>query len=237
MSGEVIRVASVTTAAPVLLQAEPESLEIDLKSTAIVIVDMQNAFISKGGMSDLWGRDIQTRNAIIAPINGIADTARAKGCKVIYTVHQYSSDLRETGGPNLSVWYKSQSVRDYREHPEWRDKLLARGTWGADVVKELKPQVSDIIVEKARYSAFFETNLDSILKTYNIRYLVFVGVATNNCVEASIRDANYRGYFPVLVSDATAASGPPFMQDATITNVKLYLGWVTTSEHIIRAMQ
>lgn len=219
-----------------MLEAQPEPLEIDLRRTAVIVVDMQNGFVSKGSMSDMWGRDIPARQKLIAPISQIADAARAKRCKVIYTVHQYSADLRETGGPGSVTWHKSMSVRGYREHPEWRDKYLLRGTWGAAIVTELQPQEGDIVVEKARYSAFFETNLDTILKTYNAKYLIFVGVATNNCVESTIRDANYRGYFPILVSDATGASGPSFMQEATIYNTMSYLGWVTTTDNIIKAL-
>ena len=239
MNNEVTRMMPLLTPAlqPFLLQAEPEPLEIDLSRTAVIVVDMQNAFVSKGGMADLCGRDIPSRQKIIAPINEIANAARVKGCKVIYTVHQYSADLRETGGPNSSRWYKSRAVRDYLEHPELRDKLLTRSTWGADIVEELKPQERDIVVEKARHNAFFETNLDTILKTYNIKYLVVAGVTTNCCVEATIRDADNCGYFAILVSDATHHNGPGFVREASIFNIKNFFGWVTTSENILKAMQ
>lgn len=125
----------------------------------------------------------------------------------------------------------------YREHPEWQDKLLTRGTWGAEIVEELKPQEDDIVIEKRRYSAFFGTNLDTILKTNSVKYLVLVGVATNICVEATIRDAYYHDYFSILVSDAAANSGPQFMQEATIFNVTRNYGWVATTENILKAMQ
>lgn len=223
--------------APVLLQAEPEPLNIDLARSAVVVVDMQNAFVSKGGMFDLWGYDISGCQRIIEPIKEITSTAQAKGIKVIYIAHRYSLDLREMGGPDSSHWHKSAKIVDYYEHPEWRDKLIIRSTWGADIIEELKPQEGDIVVEKPRFSAFFGTNLDIILKTFEIKYLVFVGVATNICVEASIRDAAYLDYFPILVSDATANTGPPFMQEATIFNVKHVYGWVTTTENIIKALE
>ena len=85
---------------PFLLQAKPENLEVDLKRIAVIVVDMQNAFVSEGGMADLQGGDISSRQKTIAPINKIANTARAKGCKVIDTVHLYSPDFREAGEPN-----------------------------------------------------------------------------------------------------------------------------------------
>ena len=222
---------------PFLLPAEPEGLEIDLKRAAILVVDMQNAFVSNGGLFDLMGVDILLAQKIIEPIRMVTSTARAKGVKVIYIAHRYSPDLRESGGPNFPSWHKGGSLRLYREHPEWRDKLLIRGTWGADVIDALKPQESDIIVEKPTFSAFFGTNLDIILRTYDLKYLVFVGTATNICVEASIRDAFYLGYFPILISNAAANIGPPLTQEATIFNIKCVYGWVTTTDNIIKAME
>lgn len=213
--------------------AEPEPIEIDLQRTAVVVVDMQNTFISKGG-ADLRGFDISASQKIINPIKKICSEARPKGVKVIYIGNVLSPDLREVG-PDSSFWYKS--VKIYREDPRWRDKFTIRGTWGAEIIDELKPKENDIFVEKPRFSAFFETKLDVILKTYNIKYLLFVGCATNICVEDSIRDAGALGYFPILISDAAISVGPAFMQDATIFNVKLCYGWVTNTESLLKALK
>ncbi|OGP65878.1 MAG: hypothetical protein A2169_02285 [Deltaproteobacteria bacterium RBG_13_47_9] len=220
----------------VLLQAEPEALEIDLIRTAVIVVDMQNAFVSKGGMFDLWGFDVSSNQKMIEPIKRLNSAARGRGCKIIYVAHRYSPDFREAGNPLSANRYKSRSIKDYIEYPEWRDKFIVRETWGADIVEELAPQGHDILIEKTRYSAFFNTNLDTILRTYDLKYLIFVGVATNMCVEASMRDAYNLEYFPILVSDATMNSGPPFMQEATLFNVKTNFGWVTTTENVIKLM-
>jgi ureidoacrylate peracid hydrolase len=93
-----------------------------------------------------------------------------------------------------------------------------------------------LIVEKPRFSAFFGTNLDTILKTHNLKYLFFTGCATNICIEASIRDAANLGYFPILISDAAVNNGPPFMQDSTVFNVKLCFGWVTDTENLLKGL-
>ncbi len=219
---------------PALVQAEPEPIEVDLLSTAIIVNDMQNAFVSKGGFFDLSGKDISRGQKIIEPIKDICNAAREKQVKVIYVAGRNSPDLREMGNPSQPRWYKAE--RFYREHPEWRDKFLTRGTWGADIVKELQPQEGDMLVEKVIQSAFFGTALDVILGTFDIKYLVFVGVATNICVEATIRDAFYYGYFPILISDATAPIGPEYMQDATIFNVKECYGWVTTTKELVNVL-
>jgi ureidoacrylate peracid hydrolase len=221
---------------PVMLEAAPQSLQIDLQRSAVVVIDMQNAFTSKGGMLDLMGLDISENLKAVEVIKKIITASRTRGVSVIYVVHYYSPDLRETGGPNSGYWYNVH-VRGIREHPEWGDKAIILGTWGAEIVKELKPQEDEIIVVKPKYNAFFGTDLDTILKTFNIKYLVFVGVATNICVEGAIRDACNLDYFPILVSDGTAAAGPPSAHEATINNVKLCFGWVTTSENIIKALQ
>jgi ureidoacrylate peracid hydrolase len=219
-----------------LLHAEPQSLEIDQQSTAVIVIDMQNAFVSKGGMYELRGIDISGCQKIIEPIRQVIRAAHVRGIKVVYIVTRYSPDLHEGGSPNSPNWYKG-TLTTYHKHPEWGDKLLTRHTWGADVVRELKPDKDDIVIEKARYNAFFRTNLDDTLKNFNIKYLLFTGVATNVCVEATIRDAYYHDYFPILISDAVANTGPQFIQEATIFNVKRYYGWVTTTEDAMKAIR
>ena len=217
----------------VRIKAEPEPIDIDLRRSAMVIVDMQNAFVAKGGMFDLRGFDVTPIQRVICPITKICHEAREKKIKVIYIVHVLSPDLREVGSDS-SFWYKS--VKFYREDPRWQDKFIIRGTWGAEVVEALKPQANDLIVEKPRFSAFFGTNLDTILKTYNLKYLFFTGCATNICIEASIRDAANLGYFPILISDASVNNGPPFTQESTLFNVKLCFGWVTDTENLLKGM-
>ena len=219
----------------VLLEAEPEPLELDLERTCLLIVDMQNAFLAKGGLIDLKGFDIAPRRVPIRPIQKLRSAARAKGCKVIYmAIVHYPAD--NGAGPDSVYWHKEGSMAFYREHPEFEAKLLLPDTWGARIIDELKPQKDDIVIEKPRHSGFFATRLDAVLKGYNIRYLITTGVSTNNCVEGTIRDAYSLGYFAVLVSDATAASGPPFMKEASIFNVKHAYGWITSSANVMKVM-
>lgn len=217
----------------VYLAAEPEPLEIDISRSALVIVDMQNAFVSEGGMFDLRKFDISPNRQIIAPIQTLLREARNCGVAVIHVTHVLSKDLREVG-PDSSFWYKS--VRMFRENGAWAEKFIIRGTWGSEVVPELKPREGDLVIEKPRFSAFFGTDFDLLLKTKNIKNLLFTGCATNICVEASIRDAANLGYFPILISDATANNGPPITQESTIFNVKLCFGWVTRVGDVMEAV-
>jgi ureidoacrylate peracid hydrolase len=214
-----------------LIKTEPEPIEIDLQSTAVIVIDMQNAFLSRGGFFDLVGIDTSQGEQVIERIKEVCNAARARQVKVIHVVFRYSPDLREMGNPNLAWWHKGVSF--YRDHPESRDKFLIRGTWGAEIVKELEPKDGDLLIEKHKYSAFSGTSIDVTLKTCGIKYLLFLGAFTNICVEASLRDSFYHGYFPILVSDATASLGPEYTKDATIFNVRECYGWVTTTKDLM----
>jgi ureidoacrylate peracid hydrolase len=217
----------------VSLEAEPQPLIINIDRTAVIIVDMQNAFVKEGGMFHRWGIDVSANQTVIDPIKHMCGLAREKGCKVIYIAHRYSHDLREGGNPISVNQIRSVSLKYYREFADMKDKTIIRDTWGAAIIDELKPQDGDILVEKPRYSAFFSTNLDIILRTYDLKYLIFTGVATNTCVEHSIRDAYNLEYLPILVSDATMNTGPPFVKEATFFNIKLNYGWLTTTENVV----
>ena len=81
------------------------------------------------------------------------------------------------------------------------------------------------------------TNLDTLLRERDIRWLVFTGIATNVCVESTLRDAYFREYFCLLVEDATQQSGPEFIQQATVHTVEPFFGWVTTAEALERAIE
>jgi ureidoacrylate peracid hydrolase len=230
------RVISTKTAMaePVIVEAEPEPLEIDLRRLVVIIIDMQNAFVSKGGMFDLWSYDISNSLRIIKPIKKIIAAARERRVKVIYVAHRLSPDLRDIY-PSSPFYHKNVLV-SYREQPQIRDKLIIRGTWGAEIVNELKPQEDDIVVEKQRYSAFVGTNLDMILNTYDTKYIAFTGVATNICVESSLRDSSHLEYFPILISDAAASVSEP-VQVMSINNVKECFGWVTTTDNFTQALK
>jgi len=210
------------------LQAEPAPLEIDLNRTAVVIVDMQNTFCKKGGGFDLAGRDISLIPATFEPIKRIADAARARHVKVVYVVHRLTPDGREVGPLSR---FRNPALR----RPEYRNASILEGTWGTEIIDELKPADDEIVIVKRRFSAFAGTELDMMLKTFDIRYLIFTGVATNICVESSLRDASHLQYLPVLASDACAAS-PPERQESTLANVRDVFGWVTTSDDIVKVL-
>jgi len=84
-----------------------------------------------------------------------------------------------------------------------------------------------------RYSGFYGTPLDSMLRTRGIRTLLFAGIATNVCVESTLRDAFFLDYWPVLLPDAAMPAGPAMFEEATVRNVEEYFGWtLTASEYV-----
>jgi ureidoacrylate peracid hydrolase len=221
----------------VKVKAEPEPLEIDLSGTAVIVVDMQNTFVRRGGIFDLAGFDISATEKIIEPCREIVERAREKGIRVIYTQMGYSPDLSDSGSPDSPLWRKSRGLPMLRQRPELKDKLYFYGTWGADIIEELRPQPGDIVVRKQKHDGFIGTNLDIVLRTGGIKYLVFIGTATNVCVESTLRHAFFLEYFPVLVADAVSQMGPGTTQEATIFNVRTIFGWVTTSENLLNAIR
>lgn len=96
---------------------------------------------------------------------------------------------------------------------------------------ELVPQHGDIVLPKPRYSGFFNTPLDSILRSRGIRHLVFTGIATNVCVESTLRDGFFLEYFGVVLEDATHQAGPKFAQKAALFNIETFLAGSATSKH------
>lgn len=210
------------------LPARPEALRLAPAQTAVVVIDMQNAYASPGGYVDLAGFDIAGAASVIGRIATVLDTARGAGVQVIYLQNGWDSDYAEAGGPGSPNWHKSNALKTMRARPELAGQLLARGGWDYELVDALKPQPGDITLAKTRYSAFFNSQLDSVLRARGIRNIVFVGIASNVCVESTLRDGFHLEYFGVMLEDATHHLGPDYVRDATIYNVEKFFGWVST---------
>jgi len=219
------------------LQAKPEAVDVDLERAAIVVVDMQNAFASKGGMLDLAGMDISNATAVVSGIRTIVEAARRAGIPVVYLQMGYKPDLSNSGGPNSPNWHKELAMHLMNCRPEWKGKLLTEGTWDFEIVEELKPQAQDIVVTKTRYSGFAGTTLDSQLRTRGIRYLFFTGIATNVCVESTLRDAFFHDYWPILIADGAMPAGPASLHEATLYNVENFFGWTATTGEILKTLR
>ena len=219
------------------IAAEPEPITIDLLKTAALVVDMQNAFVKKGGYFDLVGYDLSGTQGIVGPCQKIISAARQEGARIIYFQMGCSPDFSDRGPADSPYNLKAKGLRLIRERPAVKDKFYIYGSWGAEIIEELKPMPKDVIVRKQKYDGFIGTNLEIILSTFGIKFIVFLGTATNLCVESTLRHAFFLDYFPILVSDAVSHAGSSITQEATILNVKNHLGWVTTSDHFIAGLE
>ena len=218
------------------LNAKPQPVEIDIRRTAIIVVDMQNAFVSKGGMFDIFGIDISGAKGIIENNRKIIELGRKVGCKIVYLKMSYEPDYSDSGGPESPNWHKELGLVMMRKNPEYWGRFVTRGSWDEEICEELKPEPEDIIIRKQRYSGFVGTNLDIVLKTFSVKYLIYTGVATNICVESTLRDGFFLDYWPILVIDAVNHAGPPITRDATFWNVENLFGWLTTTSDLLKAL-
>jgi ureidoacrylate peracid hydrolase len=220
-----------------LFPTQPEAVEVDLKRSAVVVVDMQNAFATKGGMFDLSGMDISGARQVIEVQKRILRIAREASVPVVYLVMGYDENLTTSGGPDSPNWHKELALLLMKKRPELKGRVLTQGQWDWEVVDELKPQPADLVINKTRYSGFCGTPLDSMLRTRGLRTLFFAGIATNICVESTLRDAFFLDYWPILLRDATMQAGPPMLQEATIRNVELALGWTLSSAEFVQSIE
>jgi len=220
----------------VTINAKPEAIKIDAHRTAVIVVDMQNAFVSKGGMFDTFGWDISAARGVIDNNKKIIESARKAGCKIVYLKMSYEPDYSDSGGPESPNWHKELGLVMMRKNPKYWGKFVTKGSWDEEICQELKPEPGDIIIRKQRYSGFAGTNLDIILKTHNIKYCIYTGVATNVCVESTLRDGYFLDYWPILVSDAVNNAGPPITQQATFWNIEALFGWLTTTNEVLKGI-
>ena len=219
------------------LPTRPEPLEVALEKSAVVVVDMQNAFAAKGGLLDLAGIDISGAGNVVRSISTVLTAARGAGVQVVYLQTGYKPDLSNGGGESSPNPRKETALCLMRARPELKGQLLVEGTWDFQIVPELQPQPRDLVVLKTRYSGFAGTTLDSVLRAREIRYLFFVGIATNVCVESTLRDAYFHEYWPILVTDAAMQAGPPAAHEATIFNVESFFGWTLDSQRLLRSLR
>jgi ureidoacrylate peracid hydrolase len=227
----------------VSLDARPAPIALDVETTAVIVVDMQNDFGSEGGMFHRAGLDISKIQAAVAPIGRVLNGARSVGIKVLYLKMGFPADLSMMGpadAPNR-VRHLQFGVGQEVTIPEGGvGRVLIRDTWGTDIVDELSPQPGDTVLYKHRFSGFFETELHDWLKSHSIRQLVVVGCTTSVCVESTVRDAFFRDYQAVVLADCTAEplgdKAPRSNHDASLLTIEVMLGWVSSSEQLTAAL-
>ena len=226
------------------IDAKPEAIAIDISRTAVIVVDMQNDFASKGGMLDLAGIDISGIRKAIPPIAKVLISVRHAHIKIVYLKMAFRADLSDFGAPNSPNRLKHPPfVGKSTLAPDGREsRVLIRDTWNTDIVDELKPQTDDLVIYKHRFSGFYQTDLDSTLKKLGIQYLIVAGCTTSVCVESTVRDAMFRDYSCVLLEDCMSQPTPPHgvpgrNHDASLALAEAAFAWVSKSEQFVTALK
>ena len=186
---------------------------------ALLVIDVQNGFVSKGGSYDLLGMETSHYREIIPKINDLINLSRYVGIPIFYT-----QAVRESSGIDL-LTRSHKILPKSREERIKKKPICVRETWDAEIVDEIKPAEGDHVVIKRRDSAFHDTEIGVWLRSLNIDTLIFCGIDTSICVETSLRDAFNIGYDVVLISDATASNNKKHYE-STLENVKGYYGIV-----------
>lgn len=223
---------------PLKIAAAPQDVTIDLKRTAIIVVDMQNDFCAEGGWVDHLGADYTPDRLPIAPLQKLLPALRKAQVPVIWLNWGNRPDLANMP-PNQIHLYKNSGtgIGLGDPLPGSGAPVLQKDSWAAAVVDELAPDPMDMKVDKYRISGFWDTPLDSILRNLDIRTVLFAGVNTDQCVLHSLTDANFLGYGCVLVEDCCGTTSPDFCRESTVWNVKKCFGFVTDSKKILKALK
>lgn len=195
-------------------------------SPALMVIDVQNGFVSKGGSYDILGMDVSHYREVIPRIRDLISMCRDARIPVFYT-----QAVREASGIDL-LTKTHKILPKSREERIKKRPICIRGTWDADIVDDIKPQENDHVVIKRRDSAFHDTETGVWLRSIGVDTLIFCGVDTSICVETSLREAFNIGYDVILVSDATASSNRKHYE-STLENVRDYYGIVVESRELL----
>jgi ureidoacrylate peracid hydrolase len=228
----------------VRVDAKPEPIAIDNTKAAVIVVDMQNDFGSKGGMFDRAGLDISMIQRAVGPTAKALASARQAGLKIVYLKMGFRpdhSDLGASDSPNRVRHLRFGVGETVRAPDGTEGRILIRDTWNTDIVPELKPQTGDTVLYKHRFSGFYQTDLDAILKNFGIKYLIFTGCTTSVCVESTVRDAMFRDYSCVLLRDCMGEpigyGLPRSNHEASLLVIQTSFGWVSDSNEFIKTLE
>jgi ureidoacrylate peracid hydrolase len=194
---------------------------VELTSTALLVVDMQNDLCHPDGFYGGRGRPVERLYAVHGAIAVLLEEARRDGLPIVYTKEIFNERL-----PDLISRHalKPDVIGDVRG--------LRPGSWGAAIIDELAPRDEDFIIEKPDYSAFYETQLTTLLKRLQIRTLIITGILTHACLLHTVFDAFVRDFDVIVVSD-TVASYEEELSAAALSIIDALLGPVISLDEAI----
>lgn len=229
------RIGRVT---PVNLKAAPQNVIFAKELAALLIIDMQNDFCSGKGWLDTVGGPYEKDRSPINPLNRLLPILRQADIPVLWINWGNRPDRMNLSPSTLHVYNPTGNgigIGDIL--PDITSRVLQKGEWCAQVVDELDAQDQDIYVDKYRMSGFWDTPLDSILRNLDVKTLFFAGVNMDQCVMATLQDANFLGYDCILLEDCSATTSPDYCTQATLYNVRQCYGFTSRTQALIAGLR
>jgi len=216
------------------VQANPFEFCFALRTTALVIIDMQRDFIERGGFGETLGNDVTRLQAIVPTVKRVLEAWRQRSGFAVHTREAHRPDLSDC--PPAKRLRGNPSLRIGDDGPMGR--ILVAGEPGSRIVRELAPVDGELVIDKPGKGAFYATPLHEELQRRGITHLVVMGVTTEVCVQTTLREANDRGYECLLVEDGTESYFPEF-KAATLAMIRAQgaiVGWTAPSERLMAAL-
>jgi ureidoacrylate peracid hydrolase len=198
--------------------------DLTTEKKALVVVDMQNGFLKPDGFMANAGLNIDQCIAAVAPNQKVIAACRDAKIPVIFTRYTLRPDYKDAG--LLGAIYPALK----------ESSAMVVGTRDWEIIDELAPMSDDIIVDKQRYSAFYNTNLEVTLRALDVTLLVVTGVTTNICVESTVRDAFFRDFKVTVLEDCVGAVDE-MMQQGPLHSFRYGFGDVMKSDEFIAAVK
>ncbi len=194
------------------------------RDAALIVVDMQNSCLADEGSMAKVGLDISDLKTTVEPVQRLIAASRAAGIPIVFSQYEFRSDYSD-GGLLVELYPALREVGG-----------MVAGTWDAALESRLPVEPSDIVISKSRYSAFFGTELDQVLRARNVGTLIICGVTTEMCVESTLRDGFFHDFRIVLAADAVA-SVDRARHAATLQTVEYGFGAVIPTTDIIQSLE
>ncbi|GKY89924.1 cysteine hydrolase family protein [Sinisalibacter aestuarii] len=188
--------------------------------TALLVIDIQNDFCDEAGfLSRERGYDVSFAAPVVDRIGALVADARAAGAGIVW----------------LRSHYDFRFLSEAQQVKRGAEGCCLEGAWGADFYR-IAPEPGDTVVTKHSFSGFWNTGLDALLKEMGVKTLVVTGVATNVCVDSTLRDGFFAGYYIVLAEDCVGSNNAAG-HAGTVATVRTNFGMVADSVQIIAAMR
>jgi biuret amidohydrolase len=223
---------SVYNQKPLQIPTLQHPFPLQLEQTALIVVDMQNAFCHPDGFcGNELGADLTAARAIIPQIQKVIAWTRSHGILNVYTRESHAPDLSDVS-PSKALRYQNAGYPVGEQGKMGR--FLIRGERGTELITELQITADDLQIDKPAQSIFIGTDLADTLQQRKITHLIFTGVTTECCVLGSYRQASDLGFYCLLLADCCAAMSPSEHQAAidVVLAENGAIGWVTTSDRL-----